>query len=188
MATVKNYLKGLSKAELEKLLMDLCAHNPQVSDKLEQLADTKKAKVIFDRYVNRLGKCFPPLPKDPDLAGAQRVVAEYASIGNDGELAMFLMYNASLGAKYTHDFGDMDEDFYAFFEESFERALVLAKKHDMVEDFRVPADAVAQYADGTGYGFADEIHAIYEDFFGHPPFLERRAGEGRRIRGSSARC
>ncbi|MBS1943049.1 MAG: hypothetical protein JST38_19475 [Bacteroidetes bacterium] len=187
MATVKNYLKGLPKPELEKLVLELCAHNPQVSDRLEQLADTKKAKDIFDRYVNRLGKCFPPLPKGPDLTGIQRVVAEYASIGNDGELAMFLMYTASLGAKYTHDFGDMDEDFYAVFVESFERALVLAKKHGMVEDFRVPADAVAQYADGTGYGFADEIHAIYADFFGHPPPLERRVREGRHIRGASTR-
>lgn len=186
MPTVKRYLKGLSKPQLEGLLEALMQRNPQVREYLESALDEKKAKAIFDRYWNELATCFPPLPAELELARARQLLTEYAKVGNDGEVAMQMMGHAALGAQYAYNFGDMDEDFYGEFEESFEAALALAQKHGMVEDFRIPADDVARLVVGTGYGFADEIHGIYKHYFGELPTLEKREPQKRGKRSANA--
>lgn len=184
MATVKSYLNKLSKPQLEALVLELAHRNEQVQEFLEARQDTAAAKRIFDRYWDALEECFPPLPEELRLAEARQLLVDYAKVGNDGELAMQLMGYAALGAQYTHNFGDMDEDFYGEFEESFEAALALAMKHNMVAEFRVPADEVLRLSDGVGYGYADAIREIHAAYFGKSPAApkgEKRAG--RKVKG-----
>ncbi|MEZ4756293.1 MAG: hypothetical protein R2817_05655 [Flavobacteriales bacterium] len=55
----------------------------------------------------------------------------------------------------------------------------------MVEDFRIPPIWWRVWWQGTGYGFADEIHGIYKNYFGELPPLEKRSlrsAEHRQVR------
>ena len=59
----------------------------------------------------------------------------------------------------------MWEQFYTSTVTNFAQALKFLKKHNLLEQFQHRCEDCVKYAEPCGYGFADEISDLYDEYY-----------------------
>jgi Family of unknown function (DUF6155) len=99
-------------------------------------------------------------------ATAKAAIKEFKEVCNNpfwvGELMLDL---PELAAKFTHDYGDMFEQYYTSAENNFDAALKYLKKHDLLGTFQHRAKKCVEYASNCGWGYADAMETIYYEYY-----------------------
>ena len=93
----------------------------------------------------------------------QRVEAEAT---DPGQVIDFIYYCVETGVEFTDAYGDIDEEFYAAFEDLFERAAQLALTNSQIDEFRTRACHIVSSTSEMGWGFHDELDRIFSEYFG----------------------
>ncbi len=65
--------------------------------------------------------------------------------------------------EFTHDFGDMSEQYYVSVEGNFAKTVEFIAKNGLWEKFDKRLQQCVSWASVCGYGFADGIDDIYEE-------------------------
>lgn len=168
-ATVKKELLTLSKAQLIEQILELYDSHKQVKEFYEFYLNPNE-KEAFERYKKKVVQEFYPTTKsfEPKLRfkEAKAAIAEFATLKPSAELMADLMITlAEMASKFTHDFGDMTEQYYNSCTVNFERALQYMAKEGLLQKFRLRCEACLKYAATCGWGFPDEMEGIFEKFY-----------------------
>ena len=94
------------------------------------------------------------------LGKARKAIRDYRkATGNLPGTAELLMTYVENGARFTHEYGDIDERFYNSVESALEElaALFRGEARGMYPQFRDRLARVEQMADGIGWGFHDFV-------------------------------
>ncbi|MFA5328765.1 MAG: DUF6155 family protein [Prolixibacteraceae bacterium] len=171
----------MSKTELKKHLLSLTKE--QVIEMVLVLYDTyKPAKEYFEYYLNpdekgQFGKYKSIIIKEfysKSISGigkmrfsvAKKAIADFRSLNPSPELLGDLMITLpETACEFTSDYGDMSEQFYASAATNFEMALKFLQKHNLLEHFQHRCEDCVKYAEPCGYGFADEIKDLFDEYY-----------------------
>jgi len=94
------------------------------------------------------------------LGEARKAIRDYRkATGNLPGTAELLMTYVENGAKFTHEYGDIDERFYSSIESALDElaALLRGEAREIYPQFRDRLAGVEQMTDGIGWGFHDFI-------------------------------
>jgi hypothetical protein len=97
---------------------------------------------------------------DLKLGEARKAIRDYKkATGSIPGTAELLMTYVESGARFTHEYGDIDERFYSSVESALDElaALLRGEAHDLYPQFRERLAKVEQMTDGIGWGFHDFI-------------------------------
>ncbi|MDP2335615.1 MAG: DUF6155 family protein [Bacteroidota bacterium] len=171
----------MSKTELKKHLLSLTKE--QVIEQVLGLYDTcKQAKEYFEYFLNPdekeqfekykaiiVNEFYPKgkyVEAKTRFSVAKKAIADFRSLNPSPELLGYLMVTlAEQSCKYTFDFGDMWEQYYTSAATNFELALKFLQKHGLLEQFKLRCQDCVKYAEPCGYGFADEIGELFDEFY-----------------------
>jgi hypothetical protein len=70
-----------------------------------------------------------------------------------------------MACKFTHDYGDMSEQYYTSTVTNYDRALMFLQKHNLLEDFKLRCEQCLKYAEPCGYGFPADMQDIFYKFY-----------------------
>jgi hypothetical protein len=171
----------MSKTELKKHLFSLTKE--QIIEQVLQLYDAcKPAKEYFEYFLNPdekgqfekykaiiinefypKGKYVEPKTR---FSVAKKAIADFKSLNPSPELLGDLMLTLpEMACKFTYDFGDMWEHYYTSAAINFELALKFLQKHGLLEQFKLRCQNCVKYAEPCGYGFADEICDLFDEYY-----------------------
>ena len=94
------------------------------------------------------------------LGEARKAIRDYRkATGNIPGTAELLLTYVENGARFTHEFGDIDERFYSSVESALEElaALLRGEARGMYPQFRDRLARVEQMTEGIGWGFHDFV-------------------------------
>ena len=97
------------------------------------------------------------------LGEARKAIRDYRkATGNLAGTVELLMTYVENGAKFTNQYGDIDERFYSSVESTLDElaALLQGEARELYPQFRDRLAAVEQMTDGVGWGFHDFISDV----------------------------
>lgn len=171
----------MSKTELKKHLLSLSKE--QVIEQVLGLYDTcKPAKEYFEYFLNPDEKGqfekykaiivneFYPKGKYVEaktrFSVAKKAIADFRSLNPSPELLADLMVTLpEMACKFTFDFGDMWEQYYISAETNFGLALKYLQKQGLLQQFKLRCQDCVKHAEPCGYGFADEISNLFNEYY-----------------------
>ncbi len=158
----------MTKDHLDGFILDVYSNSKAAADYIDHLINPDKGVEDLEKYKKVIEKEF--YPKNPNLATlkfsvAKKAIKEFSDLKPDplylGELMLYL---PELASKYTHDNGDVTEQFYTSTENNFKKALEYISKHGLLEHFKVQISRCVEYSLPCGYGFNEAMNDIYDTY------------------------
>ena len=166
--TLQNHLNKISKEELVQMFLELAKQNPAAKHFLISRFDPSIPEPDFDGYKAEVRSEFFPARGfgngNPSIAFRmlQRVETEATS---PRQVLDFIYFCVETGVEYTESYGDINEEFYAAFEDLFERAAKLALTNELSADYSERARRIVMSTFEMGWGFYDELEQIFTEYF-----------------------
>ncbi len=141
----------------------------QVEDGGGEVLEKYRQKVIgqfFSKKAHGMG--------DLKLGEARKAIRDYKkATGSIPGTAELLMTYVESGARFTHEYGDIDERFYSSVESALDElaTLLRSEARELYPPFRERLAKVVKMTDGIGWGFHDFIVDVVgrlEDELGKP--------------------
>jgi hypothetical protein len=162
-STVRKHLTTWDKPALLALVKDLYELDAKNRDFI--LARSKAGEnnaEVLEKYRSKIVEQFFPARGfgKLKLGEARKAIRDFRkATGNLPGAAELLMTYVENGAKFTHDFGDIDERFYNSVESVLEELAVLLRgeAQGMYPHFRDRLARVEQMTEGIGWGFHDFV-------------------------------
>lgn len=70
-----------------------------------------------------------------------------------------------MACQFTHDYGDMWEQYYTSAANNFEKALEYLYANNLLDQFKLRMEECVKYARDCGYGFSDEMEDLYSEYY-----------------------
>jgi hypothetical protein len=166
---LKVYLKQRTHNELVNDIVALFKQFEAVRDYYHLQFDETAAAQIVSRYKFIIKQEFFP-KRGHGLARlpvARKAVTDCKKIVTSHQLiADLMLYYVEIGVEFTCTYGDIDASFYNSMESMYERAAKLISQHNLSEHFDARCQKIVRDAAGIGWGFHDELGAVYDKYFG----------------------
>lgn len=128
--------------------------NPDENGKLEEYKDIICAEFYPD------GRRLPKAR----LSVCRKAVADFKKLKPSADALAELMLSYMENAiEFTHDFGDMSEQYYVSVEGNFAKTVEFIAKNGLLEKYDKRLQQCVKWSSVCGYGFADGIDDIYEE-------------------------
>jgi hypothetical protein len=163
---IKEYLAGKSKDELMREIIVLSKNIPIVQEYYSNVLG--KSEEVVDKYKKMIKQEYFPARGFGDArAGVVRkILSNFKKISkSDDDLINLLIYHVEQGVKFTKDYGDIDERFYASIESSFDFAMNLVKTDESFQKYKERCLKIVNDSDGIGWGFHDFLADLYYETF-----------------------
>ena len=164
---LKNLLQTMDKSKLVSMILEMYDTRKEIKEYLDYYVNPnekeqflKAKKIIEDEYFPAKG-----LPKER-LSVAKKAISDFSKLKPLPELeAELMIFLVECGCRLTYEYGDMTEAFYISMEKNFERALKFMEKHGLLDKFRPNTERCVKWASPCGYGFADDIEGIFDEYY-----------------------
>lgn len=162
-SAVRRQLAAWEKPALLTLLKDLYETTGGNRDFIHARCQAgERGDEALEKYRGKIVEQFFPERGDGKLKldEARKAIRDYRkATGNIPDTAELLMTFVENGARFTHEYGDMDERFYDSVESALDElaALLRGKAREMYPQFRDRLARVEQMTDGIGWGFHDFV-------------------------------
>ena len=166
---LKKYLATMTKDHMEDFIIEMYGNSKSVAEYIDHFLNPDKGSEGLEKYKKTIKKEF--YAKNPNNASlkysvAKKAIKDFAGLKPDplylGELMLYL---PELACKYTHDFGDISDQYYVSAENNFNMALSYIAKHGLLVHFKDQANRCLQYASKSGYGFGDAMNDVYYNYY-----------------------
>ena len=167
---LKKELQKLTKEQLVEQILDLYGKNKSVKEFYDFYVNPSKSNEtdLFEKYKLVICNEFYPNRGNPKIrfSVCKKAISEFKALNPSAELVADLMLCLAENAcEFTHDYGDMTEQYYNAAYNNFAAALKFIAKHNLLELFRLRAEKCVKWASPCGYGFADEIESEYDEYY-----------------------
>jgi len=170
-STLKKELQKLTKEQLIEQILDLYDNNKSVKEFYEFYLNPTSEKELFEKYKNIIVNEFYPIKGQyynakTRFSVCKKAISDFKALSPAPELIADLMLCLAENAcEFTYEFGDMWEGYYTSAENNFDAALKFMSKHKLLDKFKLRAEKCIEWASPCGYGFADEIENIYDNYY-----------------------
>ncbi len=163
---VKKELKKLDKDKLIELVADLYKKNKSVKEFLDFYANPNESE-LFDTYRDKVYEAFyPKRGYHYKLKEGKQAISNFKKLGVSADLlADLMLFYVETGVKFTNDFGDIDEGFYSSMETTYDAALTLMKKENLLDKFADRAGKVVSDTSLIGWGFHDYLSDVHSNLY-----------------------
>ena len=164
----KNALKGSTKEELIKTVVDLYKKNEFVKDYCTSKYSESDGGELFAKHKGIIEEEFFP---DRGAGGvrlsiAKKSITEFKKLSDDKTLiAELMLFYVEIGVKFTECYGDIDEPFYLSMESMFERTLKYMSKNKLLEIFNERCFKIINATVNMGWGFHDGLSETYYSYY-----------------------
>lgn len=169
---LRRYLKERSHEELVADLADLYRRFDRVQAYYQARLTDEGDRDLVVKYKQAIEREFFPTRGGygpARLSQARRAISEYKQLSPSvAGLIDLMLYYVETGGRYTNTYGDIDEAFYTSMEKMYARAVDLIVKHQLREHVIPRCRQIVTTTAGIGWGFHDQLAAIYEEGFGVP--------------------
>jgi hypothetical protein len=168
--TLKKHLQSLTKEQVIEQVLGLYDTCKPVKEYFEYFLNPDE-KGQFEKYKAIIVNEFYPKGKYAEpktrFSLAKKAITDFRGLNPSPELLGDLMVTLpEMACKFTFDYGDMWEQFYTSAATNFELALKFLQKNELLEQFKLRCLNCVKYAEPCGYGFADEISNLFDEYFG----------------------
>jgi len=166
---LKNFIKELSKQELENELVDLVKKYSNVNEYYNFKAN-KNTDELFNKYKKEIESQFftkDGIPGEPSTREIKNLISEYKKIDNDVRRVIelkILYVNSAID--YMNMYGDLWESFYTQTENAFDSILKDIAKNDLYDEYFEKITTIYKKSRGHGWGFSDYMEELYFDIYG----------------------
>jgi hypothetical protein len=167
--TLNKFLKALDREQMTEFVVEMYTNSKKVKEYIDHFLDPDIGIDILTKYKKIIEKEF--YPKNPMNAGlkysvTKKAIKDFADLKPDPIfLSELMLYLPELASKFTHDYGDMTEQYYISAENNFNAALRYIAKNGLLKHFKEQAKSCVQYASRCGYGFSDAMNDIYYSYY-----------------------
>ena len=177
---LKKHLQSLTKEQIVEVVLDAYNNSKAVQEYFDfYLQPNEKEKI--KKYKAIIEKEFDirnPMKVGLKYSVAKKAISDFASLKPSPDALADLMLSLPEAAcRFTREFGDMDEPFYNGAANNFKRALNFMAKHGLLEHFKHRCTDCVKYASSCGYGFADDIAAVFYEYYGEYAEFVNKYGE-----------
>jgi hypothetical protein len=157
----------MDKLEIMSLIFEMYDSKKEIKEYLDYVVNPnekeqfdKARKIIENEYFPAKG-----WPKER-LSVAKKAISDFSKLKPSSELeAELLIFLVECGCRYTYAYGDMSEPFYRGMENNFRKALKFIEQNGLLEKFKSNAKDCVRWSSSCGYGFADEIESMFEEYY-----------------------
>ncbi len=103
-----------------------------------------------------------------EIATAKKAISDYGkAVGDPKGLLELMLFFVECGTRFTLDYGDIDEHFYASLEEMYEKAikLLLTLDEATIDDYCDRFEELVTSTRNIGWGFHDTLGDIFYEAF-----------------------
>ncbi len=163
---IKKELKKLDKDNIIDLVADLYRKNKSVKEFFDFYINPDEGE-LFNKYRNKVFEAFyPKRGYKYKLKDGKQAISDFKKLEPSADLlADLMLFYVETGILFTNDFGDIDEGFYLSMEKTYDAALKLMKKENLLDKYAERAGKVVSDTSGIGWGFHDELGDIYSEFY-----------------------
>jgi hypothetical protein len=167
---LKKELQKLNKEQLIEQIGELYDAYKPIREYYATFLNPDNIQEVFEKYRNIIINEFYPIPKlweaKTRFSVAKKAIADFSTLKPPSELLADLMITLVENAsQFTHDYGDMPEQYYDSTISNFERALKYLYKEDLLNNFKLRCEKCLEYADPCGYGFPDEMADVFYKYY-----------------------
>jgi hypothetical protein len=162
-SAVRQHLATWSPPDLLALVKDLYDTTAENRDFIQARCQAEAGGgEILEKYRRKIVAQFFPARGDGKLklGEARKAIRDYRkATGNLPGTAELLLTYVENGAKFTHEYGDIDERFYSSVESALDELATLLRgaAREIYPQFRDRLASVEQMTDGIGWGFHDFV-------------------------------
>ncbi len=163
---LKSFLMSKDKDEIIKLVLDLYSARKEAKEYLDFFAEPNEEQKL-EQYKHIIREEFYPSGKrqpKPRLSVCRKALSDFKKLNPSeesiAELMVFYMENA---CQFTHDYGDMWEQYYDSVEGNFDRTLRYIVLYDLWDKYDSRINQCLQWASRCGWGFPYALNDMYED-------------------------
>lgn len=96
----------------------------------------------------------------------KKALSDFQKLEPAAELvADLLLVCVETGVRFTNEYGDIDEAFYAGLENMYAKALALMRQEKLLTQFAARTAQVVRDTSGTGWGFHEYLAEAREKFY-----------------------
>ncbi len=167
--TLKKHLQSLTKEQIIGQVLGLYDTCKPAKEYLEYLLNPNE-KEKFKKYRSVIiNEFYPEADRfDPSLrfSVAKKAISDFRSFKPSTVLLADLMVTLpEMACKFTHEYGDMWEQYYTSAANNYEAALKFLQQNNLLKNFKLRCEECVKYAEPCGYGFADEISDLFSEYY-----------------------
>ena len=166
---LKRNLKDSSKEELIKEIVELFKKNSFVKDYYILKYDAESNSSVLDKHKDIIENEFFPKRGygKARLSVARKSITEFKKLSQDEiQLAELMIFYVEVGVKFTNCYGDIDEPFYLSMESMYEKVVKFIISTKLEDMFKHRCLEIVNDTSGMGWGFHDQLSAIYHEYLG----------------------
>lgn len=167
---LKKALKAYDQETLISILVDCYKQNQEVKNYIHVLLSPEEA--IEELYLKAkhqiLVEFFPERGSTKmRLSVAKKAISDFKKMSNDELRTIDLMiYYVEVGVDFTRTYGDIDEPFYSSMISMFDGVCSkVGAKEGLRNKFNRRLEKIVKNAQGTGWGFYEDLSIIYHELF-----------------------
>lgn len=168
---LKKELQKLTKEQIVEQILDLYDKNKAVKEFYDFYLNPnpKRESDLAEKYKKLIRKEFDvenPMRAGLKFSIAKRAISDFKALQPSAEaLADVMLYLPECACEFTYNYGDMTEQFYNSAYNNWATALKFIDEHNLLDMFQHRAEQCVKWASPCGYGFADDIYAVYYEHY-----------------------
>lgn len=166
--SLKKHLDELEKKELVEEVLKLYTKFSQVKE-FYQMELSEDTKAFVESYKKKIKAIYFPARgyRYPRASAIRRLISKFKKVAVfDYDVVDLLLYRVENGIAYSKTFGGIDEAFYTSIESSYDEALKLIIKSNLLSEFKDRCQEIVNGSEYIGWGFHDNLSDAYEECFG----------------------
>src|SRR5262245_2189355 len=165
---LKQHLKNKSHDELVNDIAALFSKFAAVKEYYTMQLGGAYSPQLLDEYKSVIRHEFFPARGygDARLSVARKAVNDYKKVSDSREgLIDLMLFYVEMGVRYTNQYGDINESFYASMESMYENATKQISESGLQDRFQQRCLRIVSDTSGIGWGFHDTLSEIYDAVF-----------------------
>jgi hypothetical protein len=168
-SALKKELQKLTKEQLVEQILDLYDKNKAVKEFYDFYLNPTNEKELVEKYKKIIRKEFNVERFECSVGRfsvAKRAISDFRNLQPSPEaLADVMLYLPERACEQTYRYGDFSAQFYNSAYNNFEAALNFIAKNGLLDQFKLRAKQCVKWASPCGYGFADEIESVFDEYY-----------------------
>ena len=165
-STIKKLLQSMTKSEIIEMVLELYSARKEAKEYLEFYAcPDEKGKLEEYKSIIR-EEFYPKRRREPQIrfSVCRKAVADFKKLKPSADaLADLMVSYMEWATQFTHDYGDMWEQYYDSVESNFDKTVKYIATNGLWEKYDKRLQQCVEWSSGCGWGFADAIGDMYEE-------------------------
>ena len=165
---LKKELQKLNREQLIEQVMDLYKKYKPVKEYYDFYLNPNE-KGLLEKHKEIITNEFYPKKGEPKMqfSVAKKAISNFKALSPSPLLLADLLWLLpELATRFTHDYGDMWEQYYISAANNFDVSLKFISSQELFPQFKERIKNCLQQASECGWGYGDDLDDIYYNYFG----------------------